>query len=232
MFERKNQNILSKHYSKLVDHSVDEADDNGDEFITLKRADHDLPESGLPESENMSKRKLKMGRAKRAIVKYSGLAKKLVFDDKGNPHEMYEMADAEEFFKDGVEVVNDAGKKFAAGERGKMREADVIDKEEAREKKREKKRKRKDRERGVGLFFLSSCLFSHSFQVVDEGTGPMRGPPLESDGHHSPTFDLSADEEELAPPPPKRSMSALCRPNETTIEDDEELALRLLRGTR
>lgn len=148
MFERKNQNILSEHYSKLIDHEPDH--DDGDDFITLKRANHDLPDSGPLDSSDLSKRKLKMGNAKRAIAK-NGLGKKLVFDEEGNPHELYEMADPEDWYKEkgGLEGVKAEGKKFAEGERGRMRVADAVDKEEAREKKREKKRKRKDKENGV-----------------------------------------------------------------------------------
>lgn len=148
MFERKNQNILSDHYTKLIDHSADADQDDADDFITLKRANHDIPDLDLADASNLSKRKLKLGNAKRAIAT-NGLAKKIVFDEEGMPHELYEMADAEEFFKDGMEVVNEAGKKFAEDERGKMKKADVLDKEEAKEKKREKKRKRKEREKGV-----------------------------------------------------------------------------------
>ena len=80
--------------------------------------------------------------------------KKLIFDDEGNPHELYEMGDAEEFFKVGPEGVRDAGKKFVEGERGKLRAADVVDKEEAKEKKREKKRKRKEHGDGVSTKFF------------------------------------------------------------------------------
>lgn len=151
MFERKNQNILSEHYSKLIDHEPD--DDNDDDFITLKRADHDLSDDGEIERDNLSKRKLKLGNAKRAIVK-NGVAKKLVFDDEGKPHELYEMADAEDWFKakGGLAGAKEEGIKFAEGERGRMKVTDIVDKEEAREKKREKKRKRKDKEKGVSLF--------------------------------------------------------------------------------
>ncbi|KAF9011962.1 P-loop containing nucleoside triphosphate hydrolase protein [Cyathus striatus] len=158
MFERKNQSILSEHYSKLIDHEpVSDADDD---FITLKRADHDLPEATPnEETENLSKRKQRLGRAKRALVT-GGNNHKLVFDDQGNPHEMYELADADDWFKEkgGLVGVQEEGKKFAEGERGKMREADVVDKEEAKEKKREKKRKRKDREKAVRFLICSATV--------------------------------------------------------------------------
>jgi ATP-dependent RNA helicase DDX10/DBP4 len=159
MFERRNQNILSTHYQKLVDHTANDdptGDGDADEFITLKRANHDLPEGDGSEppnahKENLSKRKLKLGKAKRAIVKYSGLSRKVVFDEDGKPHDVYEMADTDEFYKDGLEAAKEAGKKFAEGERSKMKERDIVDKEEAREKKREKKRKRKEREKEARL---------------------------------------------------------------------------------
>lgn len=151
MFERKNQDVLSKSYRQLIDHSNSSGSDD-DEFITLKRANHDLPldPSHQERAENLSKRKLKLGNAKKALSKYGDLGKKLVFDDEGKPHELYEMADADDAYKvGGVDGVMEAGRQFAEGERGKMKNTDIIDKREAREKKKAKKRKRKEREKGV-----------------------------------------------------------------------------------
>ncbi|KAF9238937.1 DEAD-domain-containing protein [Melanogaster broomeanus] len=173
MFERKNQNVLSEHYSKLIDHG-DAADDEDEDFITLKRADHDLPGSNDlsdPDAENIS----------------------------GNPHEVYEMVNPEEFYKHGMTSVKEAGRVFAEGEKGKLKHADVVDKQEAKEKKKEKKRKRKEREKGS--------------RIAASG----------SDGYVTPDFDLASEEEsDVVPPPPKRTKS-------TRIDDEEELALRLLR---
>jgi ATP-dependent RNA helicase DDX10/DBP4 len=160
MFERKNQNILSEHYSKLIDHE-DATDDGDEDFITLKRANHELPNSNDlpdPDAENMSRRKLKLSKTKRMVAKYGQLGHKLIFDDEGNPHEIYEMVDPEEFYKHGVASVKEAGRVFVEGEKGKLKDADVVDKEEAKEKKKEKKRKRKDRERGVSAYVSWPCL--------------------------------------------------------------------------
>jgi ATP-dependent RNA helicase DDX10/DBP4 len=70
MFERKNQNVLSAHYSKLVEGDGD--DDDEEEFITLKRADHELDggEMGVNEAADMSKRKQRLmaSKAKRALL--------------------------------------------------------------------------------------------------------------------------------------------------------------------
>jgi ATP-dependent RNA helicase DDX10/DBP4 len=154
MFERKNQKL--EHYSKLIEHS-DGASDDEDDFITLKRENHELSsDSEGHKEDNLSKRKLKMSKSKRVMLKSTEMGKKLVFDDEGKPHELYEMADAEEFFKVGPEGVKDAGKKFVEGERGRLKVADMLDKEEAKEKKREKKRKRKERERAVSWYLVQS----------------------------------------------------------------------------
>lgn len=160
MFERKNQNVLSSHYSKLIEHdepppSNDDDESDDDEFITLKRADHDLPESSkmlppLDSSTDLSKRKLKLGKAKKAIAK-NGVAKKLIFDEAGKSHEIYEMADPDDWYeaKGGLVGAKKEGQLFAQQEGLKMRVADVADKQEARNKKRDKKRKRKEKEKSV-----------------------------------------------------------------------------------
>ena len=151
MFERKNQNILSEHYSKLVDRGGADADgDEDDDFITLKRADHDLEDipDAVTDMDHPSKRKARMALSKKALAKYGPRGHKLVFDDDGNPHELYEMQDVASVFKDATDV-REAGRRFAEAERGKLLAADVTDKAEAKEKKREKKRKRKAREREV-----------------------------------------------------------------------------------
>ncbi|KAG6873510.1 hypothetical protein C0995_014778 [Termitomyces sp. Mi166 len=227
MFERKNQGVLSEHYSKLIDHDV--ADDDGEDFITLKRADHGLSDEDAPmDPDDLSKRKLKLGRAKRAIAK-NGISNKLVFDDEGEAREIYELTPADDLYKSkgGLAGVQAEGKKFAEDERGKIKITDIMDKEVAREKKREKKRKRKERERE---------------EMMEDGgiTQAELAPPSDDDGYVSPEFDLpdlsEDDEEDIAPPPSKRSKISdrhgggkNARIHENTVEDDEELALRLLR---
>ncbi|KAH8833785.1 P-loop containing nucleoside triphosphate hydrolase protein [Flagelloscypha sp. PMI_526] len=152
MFERKNQDILSEHYSKVIERSSDVSEDDEGDFLTVKRTDHalasDTEDYEEIQKENLSKRQQRLGRAKRT-VKEGGTNHKLVFDDEGNPHEIYELEDHVVFVegKGGVEGVKKAGKEFAEGERGKMNATDKIDKQQAKEKKMEKKRKRKDRER-------------------------------------------------------------------------------------
>jgi len=165
MFNRKSQTILSDHYTKLIDHSsdddegddadnkkesklvgADDGDDN-DDFITIKRRDHDLVESELPSSSYLSKRKLKQGQSKKAMLSHRGNPTKLVFDDEGDSHAIYELGDLEEFEKGGDAA--EQQKKFVEMEKEKLKEADVKDKERQKELRREKKRKRKEIEQGV-----------------------------------------------------------------------------------
>ena len=88
MFLRKNQNILSEHYNKLVDFEEDnllnskEGGHEDDDFITIKRRDHKLEsdeeaEPMLP----MSRRQLKLGKA--ALAKKQSKGERIVFDDEG-----------------------------------------------------------------------------------------------------------------------------------------------------
>jgi ATP-dependent RNA helicase DDX10/DBP4 len=167
MFERKNQNILSEHYNRMIDRSEEEVsqDENGlldndgddDDFMTLKRTNHELPaslrdpEASAITQENMSKRKARLLKTKKGLVKLKGtLGKKLVFDDEGAAHDAYAMNDGDEFKAGGADLaVREAGRAFAEMERERLKEADVDDKQLAKAKKQEKKRKRKEREAAV-----------------------------------------------------------------------------------
>jgi len=241
MFERKNQNVLSAHYSKLVEHDPATLANDDDDFIVLKRANHDLDDPSGPAAAtaalddvaaNLSKRKQKLGKAKQAIVT-NGLPSKLIFDNEGNPHKIYEMADPDAWYRDkgGLEGAKEEGKLFAMEEGQKLRKADVVDKAEAREKKREKKRKRKERERAA--------------TTMDQPTaGVAVVEAFSDDGYVSPEFDLPSEGEsedgDMAPPPFKRNKfdsnssskskdkGQTNRLSETGLEDEEELALRLL----
>lgn len=147
MFGRKNQTILSSHYGKLVDRDepstsgFDAGDKDDDEdFFSIKRVNHDLP-TDLIEHVDLSKRKIRMMKSKKALAKAGSKGTKLVFDDDGRPHAVYEFKDVKD-----INVERD-GAEFMEKEIGKMQEADVDDRAVAKEKKRERKRKRKERER-------------------------------------------------------------------------------------
>lgn len=154
MFNRKSQTILSDHYVKLIDRhdsalTTSAADE--DDFITLKRADHALEFAPLPESYQLSKRKLKMGQSKKAMLSTHGNPTKLVFDDDGDSHAIYELKEETDFKADGDAKLQQ--QKFVEAEREALRMADVKDKERVKEKRREKKRKMMDKEDDLVRFF-------------------------------------------------------------------------------
>ncbi|KAK7043745.1 ATP-dependent RNA helicase dbp4 [Paramarasmius palmivorus] len=225
MFERKNQDVLSQHYTKLIEDS-NPADDEED-FITLKRADHELPSASLQDVkfENLSKNKMKLSNAKRKMILNAPAREKIVFGEDGVGVEASVGEDGERWVeeKGGMKGVVEEGRRYADLERNKMREADVIDKAEAKEKKREKKRKRKERER-----MLQNETGAASIGGLDDS---------EDDGYVSPEFDLptSSDEEREYTRPAKRSkgINGDHHPPEfSTLEDEEERALALLRRGR
>ncbi|CCO33634.1 ATP-dependent RNA helicase dbp4 [Rhizoctonia solani AG-1 IB] len=230
MFERKNQGILSEHYAKLIDHEDNDVDQD-DDFITLKRADHDLPgDEARPtqqstllnkvDHEDISQRKLKIGQSKRAMLKYKSGGTKLVFDDEGGAHPLYEMQDDTAFQQEAGGDVIGAGKLYADQVRTKMRDEDVLDKQEARDKKKEKKRKRKAQEQeaqGAGATVLA--------------------PDADDDGYISPDFgSLLSDADDDDSPVYRPNKKAKPRPNapeaskRLLVEDEEAIALKMLRG--
>ncbi|RPB26147.1 DEAD-domain-containing protein [Terfezia boudieri ATCC MYA-4762] len=164
MFERKNQTVLADHYNKLIaDPSL--GDKDGDEFLSVKRV---LPRSPSPSAATTlippgvtapmvylpgaatpliidSNRREKLLKSKKALAKFKPGPTKMVFDDEGNAHPVYELVGMEEFRKEGD--AERQRRRFVEEEKVRVGEADVRDREVAREKRREKKEKRKERER-------------------------------------------------------------------------------------
>ncbi|KKZ66841.1 ATP-dependent RNA helicase DBP4 [[Emmonsia] crescens] len=176
MFERRNQDVLTEHYTKLInedgttitggapDDSKADADEDND-FLSVKRRfdagddnlgaasddDSDISKPmvkavQIPGSEPLiidSHRREKLLKSKKKLLKYKGKGSKLVFDDDGNPHEVYEMEDEDDFKQRGSAGTQRA--KFLELEAERTRLADIRDKEIAKQKKREKKEKRRER---------------------------------------------------------------------------------------
>ncbi|KAF2401328.1 P-loop containing nucleoside triphosphate hydrolase protein [Trichodelitschia bisporula] len=173
MFERTNQDVLADHYAKLI--RDDEASsDHGEEFngeqvpddtfLSVKRridvdtelhSGDDVP--GLRPKKIVhiagakqpilvdSKRAEKRLSSKKKLLKYKDKGERLVFDDEGKAHPIYELESEEKFRGQGMP--EEQRKKFVEAEREKVAKADVGDKELVRAKRREKKEKRKERER-------------------------------------------------------------------------------------
>lgn len=159
MFERQNQTVLSKEYLNLTGSAKTEADveadaneasaneeDDEDDFMKVKRKDHNIIEEELPDlSIPVSKRSAKKALSKKASIASKGNPTKLVFDDEGKAHAIYELEDEEDFQKAGDAMTQK--KEYVEKETGVMNMADLEDKETAKEKRQEKKRKRKEAEK-------------------------------------------------------------------------------------
>ncbi|THY00462.1 P-loop containing nucleoside triphosphate hydrolase protein [Aureobasidium pullulans] len=177
MFERKNQDVLADHYSKMINDDdiealdgtqmsdddlfsvkrripvQEEKDDSSDEEHTLAVADMDLPPGAkavhIPGAKDAliidSKRREKLLKSKKKLLKFKESGQKLVFDDDGNAHQIYELEDEDAFKAKGS--AEEQRQKFLEEEAQRVRESDLLDKALAKEKKRAKKEKRKERER-------------------------------------------------------------------------------------
>lgn len=165
MFERVNQDVLTDHYTKLIDDNDTRDDVGGDEpndFLTVKRrlssassleSDDDggvtveaRPTAEIGEAPLIvdSKRREKMLKSKKKLLKLKGKGTKLVFDDEGNAHQVYELEDENQFKQRGPADAQKA--KFLEKEQEVLQAADLLDKQTANAKKKEKREKRKARE--------------------------------------------------------------------------------------
>lgn len=170
MFERRNQDVLTSHYSKTIAEDGTEVEgshadaDEDDDFLSVKRVvpvddnssseDEDvaatgpapkiIPGIGKEPIVIDSKRREKLLKSKKKILQYKEKGVKLVYDDDGVAHQVYELEGEEDFAKRGPAAAQRA--KFLEEEAGKIREADISDKQLAKQKKKEKREKRKERE--------------------------------------------------------------------------------------
>ena len=174
MFERRNQDVFADHYAKLIeDEKDDRVDDTGDfdeenGFLSVKRrlsdasiiSGEDNNDIGpkVPhdkqDGQNLtkapltidSKRKAKLVKSKKALLKLKPKGKKLVFDESGIPHEIYELESESQFQAHGTADTQKA--KFLAAEQERLQNADVADKQAARAKRKEKRERRNAAVRG------------------------------------------------------------------------------------
>jgi len=159
MAERQNQDVLSSHYRKLLGEDEDGDDDEAD-FLSVKRVlDDDALDSaaagGVPEPKVVtlgkseliidSHRREKLLRSKKKLAKHMEKGTKLVFDDDGVAHPIYELQDEDDFKQEGP--AEQLRREFIEAEANKVREADVEDKELAKKRRKEKRERQKARER-------------------------------------------------------------------------------------
>lgn len=169
MFERRNQDIFTDHYAKLIDRNPDGHSENADEaddaeFLTVKRrinendehsvvgseADTTTPKkpgrfkkiiTGIGKDPVNSKRKEKLLKSKKKLLKLKGNGTKLVFDEDGNARQIYELEDENQFKQRGAPEVQKA--EFLEAEGKRLQEADQIDKETVKAKRKGLKEKKK-----------------------------------------------------------------------------------------
>jgi len=94
-----------------------------------------------------SKRREKLLKSKKKLLKLKDKGSRVVFDEEGLPHQVYEMQDDEAFRSKGA--AEEQRRQYVNAEAERVREQDGRDKVLAKEKKREKREKRKERERAA-----------------------------------------------------------------------------------
>ncbi|KAJ5184112.1 ATP-dependent RNA helicase dbp4 [Penicillium capsulatum] len=264
MFERRNQDVLAGHYSKLINDdgtmiaggagpgAGEDADEDAD-FLSVKRrfvAGDDELDQGESASEGLepekptkvvhiggkgdeplvidSKRREKLLKSKKKLLKFKGKGTKLVYDDEGNAHEIYEMEDEDQFKARGD--ADTQRQKFLEGETERTRQADLQDKEVARDKRREKKEKRRARERALADEEAEEergvQLLPVEPEVSDDAASASPEPKPRPSKKQRVSFAAPSDSEDERPRKSKKSKKE--QPQIETLGDLEALASGLL----
>jgi ATP-dependent RNA helicase DDX10/DBP4 len=174
--------------------------------------------------------------SKKKLLKYKGNSTKLIYDDDGVAHEVYELQDEDKFRAGGDAQTQRA--KFLETEAERNRLADVEDKELAKQKKREKKEKRKAKERALaegedGVAVLAGDEeFVDPFQSDDgsdaESAAEKEVPRLSKGKKHVPVEE-EEDDSRKSKRSKKSHKTESKEPLEVnTLEDLEALATGLL----
>ncbi|KAH7159763.1 P-loop containing nucleoside triphosphate hydrolase protein [Dactylonectria estremocensis] len=270
MFERTNQDVLSSHYSKLVLDGDEKKNDDeeDDDFLSVKRRlnDDDLDNEannafkssakiieGVGEEPFIvdSKRREKALKSKKKMLKFKGNPTKLVYDEEGNAHEVYELQDEDDFNQEGP--AEELRRKFVEDETTRVQEADVDDKQLAKQKKRDKRDKRKARE-AMEMAGIDPHSTAPTLATADDDSDAMdpleflrslpvaggagSGSGSDSDAAPSPPrkrakkwFEDDSDEERKAKKAKKARGKVIEVDQEPeTLEDLEALAAGLLEG--
>lgn len=202
MFERTNQDVLSSHYRKMVG-DEGEGDEDEDDFMVAKRVlnDEDLDKAAQTGDKSQvkvvdfggdqqlvidSKRREKLLKSKKKLLKFKGHGQKLVFDDDGNAHPVYELIGEDEFKQQGP--VDELRRQFVDQETEKVQEADVEDKELAKARRKEKRERRKELERMERGEGTGPAAPAAQLEGLEDGEDPLallRSLPTGHDAGHS-----------------------------------------------
>lgn len=191
-----------------------------------------------------SNRREKLLKSKKKLLKLKDKGKRIIYDDDGNPHEIYELEDEEDFKARGLP--EEQRKRYLEAAREEVQVADVEDKAAAKAKRKEKMRKRKERERaemeaqeaGVGIDDGGEdalANFRADADVSADEDESERGEHEEEDHVDQPKkkgkkgkkwFEKDSDDED-ASTKKKRGKGPVVQELET-LEDLEEMAAGLL----
>lgn len=259
MFERRNRDVLSGHYIKMIAEDDAEQDPNADadednDFLSVKRVlpvddessdDENIAATG-PSAKVVpgiakepividSKRKEKLLKSKKKLLKLKDRGTKLVFDDDGVAHQIYELENEDQFRERGT--ADDQRAKFLEEEVVRVREADLDDKQLAKQKKREKREKKKARETAAEMGSDGEAP-----ELADDGDNedpmallaslPLAEEESEGEENERPAkrpkkwFEDDSDEERKVAKRKRRVIEAADEPE--TLEDLEALAAGLL----
>ena len=153
MFERQNQDILAGHYRRMIQDDddkddVDPSDLNGaDDDDLFDRVETTNPDEEDPINEPTANA-LQIPTPKPPKKKLKPHGNKLLFDDDGHAHPMYELEDEEDFLARGSAA--EQRRRHLEGEGERVRVADGVDKVLAKSKRREKRERRREKERERG----------------------------------------------------------------------------------
>ncbi|KAK3400232.1 P-loop containing nucleoside triphosphate hydrolase protein [Sordaria brevicollis] len=239
MAERQNQDVLSSHYRKLLGEDQAEGDEE-DDFLSVKRVLDD--DAALDDAAGNAKsgtnpdgtakvvklgknaelvidshRREKLLKSKKKLLKYMEKGQKLVFDDEGNAHPIYELQDEEDFQKEGD--AKELRQKFVEAETSKVKEQDVEDKLLAKQRRKEKRERAKARERGEEVERekgpLQPALLDAHSDVDEDPLALLRSLPVAGKG--SGDDDSDSDRE-----PPKKKAKKWFQKDDSDTEYSDD----------
>ncbi|KAI9728131.1 MAG: ATP-dependent RNA helicase dbp4 [Chrysothrix sp. TS-e1954] len=165
MFERKNQDILADHYTRMIDYDNDDsnvrlleatAKDDDEDLFTVKQR---IPaatgpavsrdQNGVEHPVIDSKRRERALKSKKKTAKLLGESgTRLVFDEETGEARPPQIFDNEkDLWRGDADEKEMARRRFVEDESGRLKEVDKVDKEVAKQKRREKREKRKRRDK-------------------------------------------------------------------------------------
>ena len=232
MFERRNQDILADHYTRMIDYDGSgsgnrddtanaAAADDEDELLTVKQripaTSDPIVQAENPDKDRMiidSKRRERALKSKKKTAKLIGESgTRLVFDQDTGEARAPQIFDSEkDMWRGEAGERESARRRFVEDQSGRLKEVDEVDREVARQKRRDKKEKRKRLAKGTPRDGADD-------EDEDDDPGERRDQGLEVvDKPFQELAELYGDEDETNDPP--RNLKRRRKWFETS--DDEE----------